>query len=396
MTMKLLQLFQLVGISIRSIPNRAITFSIGVLGISGVIIIAIGLFSIAEGFERTVKKSSPNNLVIVMRAFAVSEMNGWFAKGEVDTLSQASGIVNNGKGLAISPELFVTVQALKKPYMAESNLPLRGVTEKAFEVRQNIKMIEGRMFTLGSKEIIVGVGARDQYVDLDIGSIQKWGVDEWKVVGVFEADGGVPESEAWGDVKVLQSAFDREGIYQTVRVLLDSPSSYEFFDTWVSTNPALTARVTTEYDFYSEQSEFFTRFVSTVGGFIVFLIALGTLFGAINTMYTMVSNRQKELSTLRALGFSDGVVLSGIVIESVIIGLAGGVLGVLIAYLLVDGYKFSTLNFQSFTQVAFSFAVTLEVAIYSILLAASIGFLGGLIPGYMIIRKSVVKGLSAL
>ena len=392
----IIQLVQLVAVSLRSMPERTGTFLIGVLGISGVVVIAIGVFSIVEGFAHTIKSSSSENLVIVLRAFAVSEMNSWFRKEEVDLLTQAAGIATYEDGPAISPEFFVTVPSLKKPYLTDSNLPLRGVTAKAFEVRNNVKIIEGRNFNLGSKEIIVGRAAREQHDDLDIGSIKKWGPDEWRVVGVFAADGGVPESEVWGDVKILQSAFNRDNVYQTLRIQLNSLEDYELFDTWVSTNPGLTARVTMESDFYSEQSEFFIKFVSTIGGFVVVLIALGAVFGAVNTMHTMVSSRQKDLSTLRALGFSNGIVLSTIVVESIIIGIIGGLLGVLIAYLLIDGYKVSTLNFQSFTQLAFSFRVSFDIAMYSLALAATIGLLGGLIPGYLITRKSVVKGLTAI
>ena len=257
-------------------------------------------------------------------------------------------------------------------------------------------MIEGRRFNPGEKEIIIGKAAKEQLVGFNVGSEKTWGSDVWTVVGVFEANGGVPESEIWTDVKVLQSAFNRGSTYQTVRLKLESKDSFDLFDTWVSTNPALTARVVKEQDFYSEQSEFFTKFVSTVGGFIVLLIALGTTFGAINTMYTMISNREKEISTFRALGFSNNIVLSTVVVESMIIGLLGGLLGVFFAYLLIDGYKVSTLNAQSFTQLAFSFRVSIEIVMISMCLAALIGLLGGLVPGYIITRKSVVKGLSAL
>ena len=390
------QFTHLLIISLKSIPNRLITFLIGVIGISGVIVIAIGIFSIVEGFSQTTKTSSADDLVIVLRAFAVGEMNSYFLRNEVDNLIQAEGILSDADGPIISPELFVTVQSKKKPHNTEANLPFRGVTHRAFEVRGNITMIEGRRFNPGEKEIIIGKAAKEQLVGFNVGSEKTWGSDVWTVVGVFEANGGVPESEIWTDVKVLQSAFNRGSTYQTVRLKLESKDSFDLFDTWVSTNPALTARVVKEQDFYSEQSEFFTKFVSTVGGFIVLLIALGTTFGAINTMYTMISNLEKEISTFRALGFSNNIVLSTVVVESMIIGLLGGLLGVFFAYLLIDGYKVSTLNAQSFTQLAFSFRVSIEIVMISMCLAALIGLLGGLVPGYIITRKSVVKGLSAL
>ena len=334
--------------------------------------------------------------MVVLRAFAASEMNSYFLKDEVDNLVQAEGIASDSLGPLISPELFVTVQAEKKPYLSQANLPFRGVTQRAFDTRGNIHMVAGRLFASGAKEIIVGKAAQEQLVGFSIGEIKTWGSDSWKVVGIFEANGGVPESEIWADLKVLQSAFNRANTYQTVRVKLDSSDSFELFDTWVSTNPALTARVIKEQDFYSEQSEFFTKFVSTLGGFIVLLIALGTTFGAINTMHTMVSNREKEISTFRALGFSDNVVLMMIVVESIIISLCGGILGVLFAYFLIDGYQISTLNVQSFTQLAFAFDVSIRIAGYSLILAAIIGLVGGLVPALVITRKPVIKGLSAI
>lgn len=260
-------------------------------------------------------------------------------------------------------------------------------------MRGNIEMIEGRRFETGKNEIIVGAGAARAFAGLDVGNQIKMGQVVWEVVGIFAAKGGIAESEIWSDAAVLQPAYNRQDGFQSVYVKLEDPAAFNEFKDTLTTNPQLEVKVSRQSEFYEEQSTMVTKFITTIGFFIASLMAIGALFGALNTMYSAVADRTREISTLRALGFGTGPVIFSVLAESIILSILGGLLGAGAAYLLFDGYRASTINWQTFSQVTFAFKVTPELLVLAIIFATIIGIVGGLFPAIRAARLSIATGL---
>ena len=256
-----------------------------------------------------------------------------------------------------------------------------------------MQLIKGRRFETGKNEVIVGVGAANAFAGLDVGGKIKVGQNSWDIVGVFTASGGIAESEIWADSAVLQPAYNRRYSFQSVYVSLESAAGYQDFKDYLTTNPKLNVKVQRQSEFYAEQSTAVTQFITTIGVFIASLMALGALFGALNTMYSAVAGRTREISTLRALGFGSAPVVVSVLSESVLLSLIGGAMGAGAAYLLFDGYRASTMNFQTFSQVTFAFEVGPVLLGQAIAFATVIGLLGGLFPAIRAARLPIAKGL---
>jgi putative ABC transport system permease protein len=274
-----------------------------------------------------------------------------------------------------------------------ANAPMRGVEPAAFALRKQFNIIEGRNFTPGKNELIVGRGAQKQFANLDVGTVIKLGQTEWTVVGVFEAGGGLAESEIWCDAKILQNAYRRGNSYQIVRIKLDDKNSLAEFKAAVATDPTLNFDIKRETDYLSEQSEPLSKFIKMIGYPLAMLMALGAIFGAVNTMYTSVSNRTREIATLRALGFGSTPVAISTLVESLVLAILGGLIGSIIVYLVFNGYTVSTLNFASFSQVVFDFAVTPDLLVQGVIFATAIGFIGGFFPAIRAARLPVATAL---
>ena len=281
----------------------------------------------------------------------------------------------------------------KRSTGTDANVPLRGVGQGAFDVRGNIEMIEGRRFETGKNEVMVGAGAARAFAGLDVGKQIKMGQVVWDVVGIFTSKGGIAESEIWADAAVLQPAYNREDGFQSVYVKLTDPAAFQEFKDALTTNPKLEVKVQRQSEFYEEQSTMVTKFITTIGVFIASLMALGALFGALNTMYSAVAGRTREISTLRALGFGSGPVVFSVMVESILLSILGGLLGAGGAYLLFDGYRASTINWQTFSQVTFAFKVTPVLLGLAIVFATVIGIFGGLFPAIRAARLSIASGL---
>jgi putative ABC transport system permease protein len=379
-----------------SIPRRRGAVLATVLGIAGVVTVLVGVLSISAGFKQAMTASGAPDTAIVLRSGADSEMVSGFGRDETRVIGDSPGVARSPQGPLSSAELFVIIDIPKRTTGADANVPLRGVERAAFLVHDRFKIIRGRMFDWGKNEVVVGSGAALEFAGLEVGSSIKVGHAEWPVVGVFSADGGVAESEIWSDATVLQEAYHRGNSFQSVQAKLVSAAAYEQFKDSLTSNPQLNVKVERQSEYYVERSETMTRLITTLGLLIAFLMALGAVFGALNTMYSAVSTRTREIGTLRALGFGAGAVVIALMIESLVLAIVGGVLGGSLAYFAFNGFHTSTMNFQSFSQVAFAFRVTPQLLLRGIIWAAAIGLVGGLFPAIRAARLPIAAALREL
>jgi putative ABC transport system permease protein len=260
-------------------------------------------------------------------------------------------------------------------------------------VRDNFKIVEGRMFEPGRNEVLVGVGAAREFAGADLGTTLRVGRNDWKVVGLFSAGGSAAESEIWTDSAVLQAAYNRGDSFQSVSVRLNSPAAFPEFKDALTANPQLNVKVLRQAEYFAGQSQMMTQLVTTLGYLIAALMAVGAVFGALNTMYNSVSDRTREIATLRALGFGSGAVLVSVMLESLLLALVGGTAGASLAYMVFNGFHTTTMNWQSFSQVTFAFAVTPQLLVQGIVLATLIGLAGGFLPALRAARQPVAAAL---
>jgi len=296
----------------------------------------------------------------------------------------------------VSAELFVIVDLPKRSTHTTANVPMRGVQAEAFAVRSHLQIIAGRMFQPGRNELVVGRGAAAQFEGLEIGRTLTWGTNTWRVVGIFDTGGTLADSELWCDGGVLGPLYRRGSTVQTVYVKLESPAAFTRFKDALTTDPRVNLKIQRETDYYAEQSQTLTTLVTTLGTVIAVLMGIGAVFGAVNTMYTAVASRMREIATLRALGFGGGAVSVSVLAESMMLALGGGVAGGLVAYVAFNGFETSTINWQTFSQVAFAFAVTPRLVTTGLVYALVMGFLGGLLPAIRAARLPVVSALREL
>jgi putative ABC transport system permease protein len=390
------QIVAVTGVTLRSIPQRLGSSIVAIIGIGGVVIVFTAVLSIADGFQATMKGTGDAQTVIVLRSGSDTEMTSGFSGEEARLISEAPAIEKGPDGPHASPELFVIVGHPLKRSGTDANVPLRGLTPIALKVRPQLKIVEGRMFTPGTNEIVVGRAASRQFAGLTIGTAVRWGESSWQVVGIFDAGGSVAESEIWCDAKVLQPAYRRGNSYQSVVARLESVDSFQTFKDALTTNPRLNVTVIREPDYYAQQSLVLQTIVRSIGFGIAGLMGLGAIFGAINTMYSAVANRTREIATLRALGFGSGPVVVSVMVEAVLLSLAGGLIGGLLAWAAFDGYQTATMNFQSFSQVAFAFKVSPSLLARGMFFALIMGLIGGFFPAIRAARLPVVTALRQL
>ena len=331
-----------------------------------------------------------------MRGGSDTELSSILDLESARIVSDAAGVQRRDAGPVASAELFVVVDVPKRTTGTMANVPLRGVEPAAFDIRDELRIVEGRAFRPGTNEIIVGRSATLQFAGLDLGSTQRWGESAWEVVGIFEADGTIAESEIWCDTRVLGPAYRRGDSVSSVFAKLESAGTVDTFRDALTTDPRLDVMVERETDYYAGQSELMTGIIRGVGTVIAILMGIGAVFGAINTMYNAVATRTREIATLRALGFSGLPVVISVMLESLLLSVTGGVIGGSLAYVAFNGYQTATLNFQTFSQVAFSFLVTPSLAVQGIVIAVVMGFFGGLFPAIRAARLPVATALREL
>lgn len=394
--MWLIQVATVTWLNLRSIPQRLASSLVAIIGIAGVVVIFLAVLSIGEGFKHAMTGAGSADTAVVLRSGATSEMTSGFGGDQARLVTEAPGVLKRDGLSVASPELYVVIDLPKRSAGTDANVPLRGVGPEAFWVREEVKIVSGRNFEPGKLEVIAGQAAAAQFEGLEVGSVHRWGENQWTVTGIFSADGGLSESELWCDVKVLQPAYRRGNSYQSVFARLESPAAFDRFKDALTTNPQLSVTVERETDFYAEQSRALTTLIERLGRGIAFIMGIGAAFGAVLTMYTAVASRVREIATLRALGFSRVPVVISVLLEAVLLGVVGGLLGGALAYLGFNGFQTSTLNWNSFSQVAFSFAVTPALLAQGIVYALSIGVVGGLLPAIRAANLPVATALREL
>lgn len=390
------QTLAVTALNLRTIPQRLGSSGVAIVGIAGVVIVLVSVLSIAAGFSAAMQGSGSPSRALVMRSGADSELTSGLGGTEVDVIKQAPGLRRDGQTAVASAELYVIIDIPKISTNTSANVPMRGVQETALAVRNEASIIEGRMFQFGTNEIVVGRGATGQFAGLTVGNEFKSGQDTWKVVGIFEADGGVSETEIWCDARVLQGAYRRGNSYQSLLAQLDSSDSFDTFRDWLTANPQVNVQVRREADYYAQQSRALSGLIQGVGFGIAALMGIGAVFGAILTMYTAVSTRSREIATLRALGFNTTSVVVSVLAESLALAAIGGVIGGITAYLAFNGYQTSTMNFSTFSQVAFAFQVTPQLLVMGLIYALAMGLVGGLFPAVRAARLPIPTALREL
>jgi putative ABC transport system permease protein len=378
------------------IPQRRGSVAAAVFGIAGVVAVLVGVLSIAAGFRQAMAVSGTADSAIVLRTGADSEMMSGFGRSSTRIIADAPGVARTPEGPLASAELFVIINLPKRSTGSDVNVPLRGVEAAAFRVHGQVRLVEGRTFEPGKNEVIVGVGAAREFAGMEVGGSLRIGHLDWPVVGVFSADGGTAESEIWTDAPVLQAAYSRGNSFQSVYVRLNSPDAFTTFKDAVTTDPRLGAKVMRLSEYYASQSTAVTKLITTLGYLIASLMAVGAVFGALNTMYSSVSARTREIATLRALGFGRGAVVVSVMLESIALALGGGMFGAGLAYFIFNGFHAATMNWQSFSQITFAFAVTPQLLQQGVLWATVIGLIGGLLPAIRAARQPIAAALREL
>ncbi len=380
--------------NLRSLPQRAAPSVVAIVGVAGVVAVLVAVLSMARGFQQTLAVGGSPDNVIIMRSGSSSELDSGLSRDQASIITEAPGLaVKDGLPIA-SPEGFAMVDLQKKGNGMMANVPLRGVEFVARDVRDAFTIVEGRMFEPGRRELIAGRAAAGQFEGLVVGQTLSLGQASWEVVGLFETDGSTTESELWIDSAVFQNQFNRTG-YSVIYARIASNDSFAQFRYTLAADPRLSLLVQRESEYFASQSEITSGLITVIGYAVAFLMSLGAIFGALNTMYTAVADRSREIGTLRALGFGRLAIVISVLVEAIVLAVLGGLLGAGIAYLLFNGFAVSTLNFSSFTQVVFAFAVTPDLMIQGIVLAVLIGAVGGLAPAIRAARMPITSALRA-
>lgn len=386
------QIFAITGVNLKSIPERWGPSLVIVIGLAGVVAVFTALLAMSEGFSATLAATGSKDNALIMRGGSATELNSGLGREEINLIKLGPGIRKgqDGKPLA-SAEMIVIAELFKIGEKVNgSNLTVRGVEPAAFALRPKLKIVEGRPFKPGLRELVVGRSVSKQYDDAQVGKTLRMRGSDWTVVGVFES-GDAHESELWTDVEVAQSSFGRNG-YSSVLAGMESERSLKGLEAALKADPRLNLDVISQQEYFSAQTEQFRTTIGWLAAVVTVIMGLGAIFAALNSMFAAVATRAKEIATLRAIGFGGFPVLVSVMIEALFLALVGGLIGALIAYLLFNNMTVSTIG-ANFTQVAFAFKVTPVLVGIGLLISVAVGFIGGLIPAWMAARQSVTTAL---
>jgi putative ABC transport system permease protein len=380
----------------RSVKARWTSAIVAVLGIAGTVGVFIAMLSLARGFRATLVSSGSYDNALVLRAGSTSEMTGAVPLESSKILQDAPGVARLVGGPLITTEAVLVAPIPMVATGTDANVQVRGVSPNVLAIRNNVKIAEGRMFQPGLSEVIVGKNATKSYKNLGLGDTLSMGDTQWKVVGVFDAGGSAFDSEVWCDAHLLNGAFKRpEDSYQSVTVHLASANSFEQFKDFVTADPRLNVDVTREIDYYSKQSTRMTQLITVLGGLVAAVMAIGAIFGALNTMYSAVAERGREIATMRALGFGAAAVVFSFLIEALLISFVGGALGA-VAVLPLNGLTTGAMNWQTFSHMEFAFQITPILLLSGLIFALVMGVLGGLPPAVRAAQRPVATALREL
>jgi len=388
------QLWAVSVMSLQTLPQRLGASSVIVIGIAGVVAVLVSVLAMGAGFKHTLADSGRADRAIVLRGGSDAELNSNVTRSDVDTISNAPGIAKDAQGKAlISSEIVTVVNVPKIDTGTDANVTLRGVGLKLTEVRPELSLVAGRMFRPGVREVIAGVGAAQQFRGLEPGNVLHLRNADWTVTGLFTSNGDIHESELLADVDTVGSSIERTG-YSSAIALLTSAAAFTGFKDALTTDPQLKVDVQREPDYYAAQSKDLTKAINVVGNMVAVIMAIGAMFGALNSMYSAVAARGLEIATLRAIGFGALPVLLSVMIEALLLSLLGGIIGASLAWILFNGHSVSTLG-GAFAQVVFKLTVTRTLVVTGILWACVIGVLGGLFPALRAARLPVAEALRA-
>jgi putative ABC transport system permease protein len=387
------QTLAVAGIGVSSLPQRWGASSVIVVGIAGVVGVLVAMLAMGEGFRATLDRTGNDTTAIVLRGGSQAETNSVITREQVPLISALPGIARgrDGKPL-VSPELSQVVNLATKADGTDANAQLRGIGPMAWELRPQIEIVRGRRFNPGMRELVVGAGAQRQYVGLDVGKQIELANQPWTIVGVFES-GDSHESELWADAEVLGPTYQRTS-FQSATAKLDGRRGFTQLKAGLAADPRLKLDVSTTREYYGKQSEGLTKVIRILGTVVGSIMAVGAIFGALNTMYAAVAGRAREIATMRALGFRGLPVVVAVMLETMLLALLGGLLGAALAWALFNGHSVSTLG-SNFSQVMFQFRVTPELLWSGLKWALGIGLIGGLFPALRAARLPVTEALRA-
>jgi putative ABC transport system permease protein len=386
-----------VSYNFRSIRARWTSTIVAILGIAGTVGVFVAMLSLARGFRATLVASGSADNALVMRAGSTSEMMGGITLDSIKVLQDAPGVARDSSGAPIITQDVVGV--IPVPLITtgtDANVQVRGVSPNVLSVRKFVKIVKGRMFNSGLNELIVGKNAATTYRGLTVGNNIDFAGGHWQVVGEFDAGGSAFDSEIWCDSQIFNEVLQRPAnIFQSATVHLASPSDFQEFKDTVTKDPRMNVDVWREVDYYAKQSTTMTKLITVLGGLVAAIMAVGAVFGALNTMYSAVAERGREIATMRAVGFSSWNVILSFLFEAIVISFLGGVIGCL-AVLPLNGLTTSTMNFQTFSNVAFAFKITFDLLLMGVLFALVMGVLGGLLPAIRAAIQPVAVALREL
>jgi len=382
--------------NLNSLRVRWTSTVVAVLGIAGTVGVFVAMLSMAKGFKTTlVSSGSPRN-AIVLRGGATSEMESGIGLDQERVVEDAPGVARGPSGPLVSAEVVVIAAFPLKATGTDANAQVRGVSPKALEVRDSIKMVAGRFFQPGLNELVVGRNVAETYSGFDLGKTIKFGGGTWTVVGVFDAGGSAFDSEVWCDSNVLSAVYKRpQNVFQSVTARLNSPADFTRFKDALTSDPRVTLQASRELDYYDKQSRAITRLIQVLGTMIAIVMGVGAVLGALNTMYSAVAERSREIATMRALGFGAGSVVMSFLFEALCISLIGGLLGC-IAVLKLNGTTTGTMNWQTFSHLAFAFRVTPLLLAEGLIFALLMGVAGGVPPAIRAARTRIAVALREL
>ncbi|HEY0701964.1 MAG TPA: ABC transporter permease [Candidatus Acidoferrales bacterium] len=382
--------------NLRSMRARWLSAIVAILGIAGTVAVFCAMLALARGFRATlVQSGSPQN-ALIRRAGSSAELDGSVALDQVKVIEDAPGIAREDGQPLVSPEAVVIAGFNLKATGTNANVQVRGVSPMTLKVRPNIKIIEGRFFQPGLAELVIGKNVASTYENLEYGKPINFGGQTWNVVGVFDAGGSSFDSEVWADSRVLNQVYKRpENLYQSVTVRLTSPDAFNQLKDNLTADPKLTVEVDRELDYYARQSRVLTTLITVLGGLVAVIMGIGAVIGALNTMYSAVSERSREIATMRAIGFAGSSIAISFVFEALVIALIGGILGCIFV-LPLNGYTTGTMNMQTFSHLAFAFAVTPPLLLAGIVFALIMGIAGGVPPAVRAARRPIALALREL
>ena len=382
--------------NLRSVGARWTSAIVAVLGIAGTVSVFVAMLSLARGFKATLVSSGLPQNALVRRAGSTSEIDGSVSLDQVKVIEDAPGVARGSMGPLVTAEVVVIAAFPLKSSGTDANVQVRGVSSTALQVRNNVRIIAGRFFQPGLNELIVGKNATNSYVGLALGDQIKFGGGAWKVVGIFDAGGSAFDSEVWCDSTVLNQVYHRpDNIFQSITVHLTSPEALGEFRDSLTSDPRMTVQVDRERDYYDKQSRTLSTLIVVLGSIIAVVMGIGAVFGALNTMYSAVAERSREIATLRALGFGASSVVLSFIIEALLISFLGGALGCLLVIPL-NGLTTGAMNFQTFSYLAFAFRVTPGLLLAGIAFALLMGLIGGVPPAIRAARQPISVALRAL